>query len=244
MEQQRDDWFRQQLIDLYLYQAKQAEAAYAMESFPAWQLAPAREWNDEQAEEAGVTTRGTLVVLSGPSGSGKSSIQTALVEKGWSRVVSSTTRPMRAGETDGVDYNFYSLSEFEAIEAEEEFIETEDIYGNRYGLEYHAIESLLRKGKNAVVVLGIGGARQVKRLYPEALMVFIQPESRQALEQRLAARGADNRRVETIDARHVDFPVHEVTNRTGLIDLAVADIELLVRRERGDRSRPEGVRVG
>jgi guanylate kinase len=188
--------------------------------------------------------RGNLLVLIGPSGSGKSSVQAKLVEQGWQRVVSSTTRPKRAGETSGVDYNFYSLPEFEAIEDEGEFIETETIYGNRYGLESYAIERLLKRGQDAVVVLGIGGARQLKRLYPEAIMVFVQPESREALESRLAARGADNRRVETIDARHVDFPVHIVLNRTGRIDEAVTEIEVIVANARLERGRrQEGTRV-
>jgi guanylate kinase len=169
---------------------------------------------------------GTLLVLIGPSGSGKSSIQELLSEVGWNRVVSSTTRPRRAGERQGISYNFYSLPEFEAIEAAGGFIETESIYGNRYGLERAAIDRHLNAGDDAVVVLGIGGARQVLALYPGARCVFVQPESHEALAQRLEARGADTRRAETIDDRQVDFPHRVVTNRTGGLEGAVAEIIL------------------
>jgi guanylate kinase len=196
------------------------------------------DWHHKRKEKAqAMKQRGHLLVLIGASGSGKSSIQTKLMERGWQRVVSSTTRSRRPGEVHGVDYNFYSLAEFEAIEGEGEFIETETIYGNRYGLERYSIERPLKEGKNAVVVLGIGGARQVKQLFPGATMAFIQTENRSALEARLAKRGADNRRVETIDARHVDFPVHIVTNQTGLIDRAVLDVELAVLEDRYGQGR-------
>jgi guanylate kinase len=169
---------------------------------------------------------GTLLVLIGPSGAGKSAIQQALVEVGWERVVSSTTRPRREGEKPGTSYNFYTLGDFEALEEAGEFIETEDIYGHRYGLERASIDKHLRAGDDAVVVLGIGGARQVLTLYPQARCVFVQPESREALTRRLVARGADTRRVETIDDRHVDFRHRRVTNRTGQLDEAVAEVIL------------------
>jgi guanylate kinase len=202
-----------------------------------WYLLDRHHKRKEEAQA--MKQRGHLLVLIGASGSGKSTVQARLVERGWERVVSSTTRPRRAGEVNGVDYHFYSTSEFEAIEGEGEFIETETIYGNRYGLERYSIERPLKEGKNAVVVLGIGGARQVLKLYPEATMVFLKPESRAALAERLAARGADSRRVETIDPVRVDFPVHEVINRTGLRETAVINVELAVLMDKAELGRED-----
>lgn len=135
----------------------------------------------------------SLYILSAASGTGKTSLAHALIERLPSLAfsISHTTRAPRPGERDGVDYFFVSPAEFERMRAAGEFLEHAEVYGNRYGTSRAVIERLLRDGKSVLLDIDWQGAHNVKRQVPDAVSVFILPPSRAALRERLTRRGQD-----------------------------------------------------
>jgi len=134
--------------------------------------------------------RGTLLVISGPSGVGKSSVVDGLLhETGASFSVSATTRAPRPGEVEGEDYFFIGPDEFDRLIADDELLEWAEYGGNRYGTPRRAVLHRLSAGENVVLDIENLGAHQVKAAYPEAVLVFIVPPSMDELERRLRARG-------------------------------------------------------
>lgn len=138
---------------------------------------------------------GKVLIFSAPSGSGKSTLIAYLMKQGLnlSFSVSATSRPPRGQERDGVDYFFLSPEEFRRRAAQGDFIEYEEVYHDRYyGTLREVVEGLLKEGKNVVFDIDVKGAQNVKRLYgSQALSVFIQPPSIEALRERLLQRGTD-----------------------------------------------------
>lgn len=136
---------------------------------------------------------GTLFIVSAASGTGKTSLVKALVENhptlGVS--VSHTTRPMRPGEVDGVNYHFVQRPEFEQLVESSAFLEHAEVFGNFYGTSRHWVESQLKADRDVVLEIDWQGAVQVRRLMPEAVSIFIVPPTRDALRQRLVGRGQD-----------------------------------------------------
>jgi guanylate kinase len=140
--------------------------------------------------DPGKSARGRLLVISGPSGVGKSSVVHALIERmDFHFSVSWTTRGRRPGEVDGVDYVFVSRDAFEKGIADGGFLEWAEFSGHLYGTPRAAVVDHLDKGEHVLLDIENDGARQVKRACPEAVLVFILPPSRQELERRLRARG-------------------------------------------------------
>ncbi len=137
---------------------------------------------------------GTLYTVSAPSGAGKTSLVAALVERCREiRVsVSHTTRPMRPGETDGVNYHFIDEVAFEGMLARAEFLEHARVFGNLYGTSRLGVEQELAGGTDVILEIDWQGARQVKALLPLTCSIFIMPPSRATLEQRLQSRGQDD----------------------------------------------------
>lgn len=137
---------------------------------------------------------GTLYILSAPSGAGKTSLVKALLQQdeqvGVS--VSHTTRAMRPGEVDGVDYNFVTMDAFNALIEQGQFLEFAEVFGNKYGTSQQWVKEQLAAGRDVILEIDWQGAEQVRRLMPEAVTVFILPPSRAALRQRLNARGQDS----------------------------------------------------
>jgi len=143
---------------------------------------------------------GVLVVLSGPSGAGKTSVVRALKKD--PRVafsVSATTRPRRHGEVDGVDYWFLSREEFDARVAEGAFLEWADYSGNSYGTLRAPMEQALAQGQTFVLEIEVEGTRQLRDDKVEGIYVFIVPPSEEALRVRLSKRGQNS--PEEIDRR-------------------------------------------
>jgi len=138
--------------------------------------------------------RGLLFVVSAPSGTGKTTVVERLVQVvpdlGLSR--SYTSRAMRAGETDGVDYNFITRARFEAMVAENAFLEWADVFGNLYGTCKADAEQELSEGRDLVLVIDVQGARQVRSHGAPTIGVFVLPPSFAALEQRLRGRSKDS----------------------------------------------------
>jgi guanylate kinase len=136
---------------------------------------------------------GKLLVVSGPSGVGKSTITNKLRtdERFWISV-SVTTRRIRTGEVDGVDYHFVSDDKFEEMIKANEFLEFAEFAGAKYGTPKKAVESALQSGKNVILEIELNGARQVRKSSKEAIMIFIEPPSWEELTTRLTNRGTES----------------------------------------------------
>jgi guanylate kinase len=154
---------------------------------------------------------GTLYTVSAPSGAGKTSLVNALVKRcqGLRVSVSHTTRSMRPGEIDGVNYHFVAESAFIGMLERAEFLEHARVFGNLYGTSGVWVEEQLRIGRDIILEIDWQGAQQVKRLLPESRAIFILPPSRAALQQRLKRRGQDD--PDTIETR-MNVAVEEMSH--------------------------------
>jgi len=138
-------------------------------------------------------SKGSLVVMSGPGGVGKSTITAALRDHPSFWVsVSATTRPPRENEKDGVDYYFLSDEKFNELVERDEFLEWAEFAGARYGTPREPVDNWRNLGKCVLLEIEIAGARQVRSSEPEAILVFIAPPSWSDLEERLLGRGTDS----------------------------------------------------
>ena len=137
--------------------------------------------------------KGLLIVLSGPSGSGKSTVIKQLMEKRGNIhfSVSYTTRAPRAGEIDGVSYNFVDRAEFERMIANNEFLEYAEYSGNYYGTSLKVIGEKQEAGMDVMLDIEVQGAANVRTKCPGAVLVFIVPPTYEELERRLRGRGTD-----------------------------------------------------
>jgi len=139
---------------------------------------------------------GTLYIVSAPSGAGKSSLISALLDNNPNSdlqvSVSHTTRDPRPGEVDGVHYHFVTVEEFKSSIEDNVFFEWAEVFGNYYGTSRKVIEQQLVKGIDVFLDIDWQGGRQVKTLMPEAKGIFILPPSRPELERRLIGRGTDS----------------------------------------------------
>lgn len=139
--------------------------------------------------------RGLLIVLSGPSGVGKGTVRKALFQMkhhNLSYSVSMTTRPMRDGEKDGVDYYFVTKEVFEERIKNNNFLEYENFFGNYYGTPLDKVEEKLEQGKEVFLEIEVQGALKVRNKIKDAVFIFLVPPSREALYERLRSRGTEN----------------------------------------------------
>jgi guanylate kinase len=182
-----------------------------------------------------------LVVLSGPSGVGKDAALGELkkLDRPWRFTVSATTRPMRPGERDGVDYIFLDDDTFHKMRERDEFLECAEVYGRWYGVPRSQVRLGLHSGQDVILKLDVQGAATVRRLAPEALLIFLLPGSLDELRSRLASRMTESAddlalRFKTAYeelAQVRDFN-YRVVNRQGLLDRAVADIDAIIAAEK------------
>ena len=184
---------------------------------------------------------GKLLILSAPSGAGKSSLAKALAASAPNVAVSvsHTTRAPRPGERDGADYHFVSTDQFAAMVKEGRFLEHAQVFGNFYGTARESVEDLLVVGKNVVLDIDWQGARRIKELMPDAVTVFVLPPSREVLHERLVGRGQDS--AETIarrmreassEMRHYGEFDHIVVN--DVFSAALSDIRAILEGRFGD----------
>ncbi|MFW6020696.1 MAG: guanylate kinase [Guyparkeria sp.] len=140
------------------------------------------------------TPRGQLFVISAPSGAGKTSLIKALRERRpeLALSVSHTTRPRRDGEVNGEHYHFVDISQFEVMLAQDAFVEHAKVFDNYYGTSKAAISEELERGRDLILEIDWQGAAQVKKLFPEAIFIFILPPSSAELEKRLRNRASDD----------------------------------------------------
>lgn len=140
-----------------------------------------------------LNSRPFLIILSAPSGAGKTTLCRALVRHD-SRVrysVSATTRPRRGKEVDGVDYHFMTDAEFDELVGKRELVEWEEVYGYRYGTLRAQLEEFLDAGFDVVLALDIKGALNIKKCFPESVTVFLLPPSMEELRRRLTSRARE-----------------------------------------------------
>lgn len=138
--------------------------------------------------------KGTLYIISAPSGAGKTSLVKALIGQDPLTCVSvsHTTRAPRPGEVEGIDYHFTDHSTFERMIASADFLEHAKVFTNLYGTSRSWVEATLTEGKDVILEIDWQGAQQVRTLMPESVSIFILPPSREALQQRLDNRGQDS----------------------------------------------------
>lgn len=145
--------------------------------------------------------RGLLVLLSGPSGSGKGTVCRRLLggaspDQGrdikLTLSVSATTRPPRPGEVNGRNYFFLTREEFEKLAGQGGFLEWAPIYGNLYGTPAAPVREALSRGENVVLEIDVQGGLQVKKIFPGAVLIFLIPPSREMLRSRLTGRGTES----------------------------------------------------
>ena len=191
-------------------------------------------------------TKGRLFIFSAASGTGKTSLAKALVERlpDLAFSVSHTTRAPRPGEQHGVHYYFVNQAQFDEMVAADRFLEHAKVFGNSYGTSRAATENLLRQGKNIILDIDWQGARAIKEKMPESVSVFILPPSRAALEERLTNRGQDppeviarRMRAAVSEMSHYKEFDHMVVNDD--FEAALSDLQAIIR---GDGTpRPVGV---
>ncbi|MCM1054249.1 MAG: guanylate kinase [Bacteroides sp.] len=191
-------------------------------------------------------TKGILFVVSAPAGCGKDSILERALSKDINLTysVSATTRAMRAGETEGISYCFKTRGEFESMIENGELLEHTEYCGNYYGTPKQTVEEILNSGRNVVLKIETEGAGNVKKLLPEAVLIFILPPSMQELSRRLHKRGTEDE--ETIEKRlkqaetelaHARDYDYVIVN--GDLDAAVNDFVAIIKSEsfRTERNR-------
>jgi guanylate kinase len=175
-------------------------------------------------------TRGKLIVISGPSGVGKSTITRQLIERlddAWLSV-SVTTRPQAVTERNGREYWFISREQFRERIEEGSLLEYAEVFGNFYGTPRDKTEEALDAGRTVILEIDVQGAKQVKAMYPQATMIFILPPSGKALAERMTHRGRESGEVA---ARRLGGAGSEIAAAEGVYDHRVVndDLEQAVR---------------
>ena len=143
---------------------------------------------------AGADAPPLLVVISGPSGVGKDAViaEMRAAQPGLSFAVTATTRPMRAGEVEGRDYVFMTPARFGEVVGRDGFLEHAEVYGNRYGVPREGVRAALEAGSDVIVKVDVQGAATIRRIAPDALLIFLAPPSSEELERRLRDRKTDS----------------------------------------------------
>ena len=185
------------------------------------------------------TTRGKLYTISAPSGAGKTSLVSALIDSIQQvRVsVSHTTRAMRPGEQGGVNYHFVSHEDFQSMLVEQSFLEYAEVFGNYYGTSRAWVEQTLNEGDDVILEIDWQGAAQIKKLMPDTLAIFIMPPSQSTLRERLTHRGQDD---EVVINKRMAEAVNEMSHYeqgdfvviNDDFNTALADLQAIVRSSR------------
>jgi guanylate kinase len=200
--------------------------------------------------ETPIARRGLVLVLSSPSGAGKTTIARGLLgsEPELSLSVSATTRPPRVGEVDGIDYRFVSPETFAHMVEQEAFLEHAEVHGNRYGTPRDAVERVLAQGRDVLLDIDWQGANQVRRAMDgDVVSVFVLPPSLAELERRLFTRAADSeatirRRLSNAlgEMDHWDEYDYVVINEAA--EAALRQVRTILQAERLRRQRRSGLR--
>lgn len=185
--------------------------------------------------------------MSGPSGVGKSTVVRKLLALGEPPIelsISATTREPRAGEQDGIDYHFLPKEDFQRRIEADEFLEYVEVFrkGHLYGTLRSEVEARLNEGISVLLEIDVEGAEKVAQKYPQAVTIFLSPESAEELERRLRDRGTETeeaiqRRLETAkkEMEASKWYRHHVTNKLGAADQTAAQLADIIRQEKEER---------
>ncbi len=182
-----------------------------------------------------------LVVISGPSASGKTTLLTGLRQlcRPWHFAITATTRPMRSGEVNGKDYIFMDSADFLQAQERDELLESAQVYGRWYGVPRWQVRNPLIAGNDVILGIDVQGAATIRQIAPEALTIFIMPPSMDDLRQRIAQRGAEGeaetqRRLQeaTVEIDRINEFDYRVVNRNGQPDAAVREIDAIIAAEK------------
>lgn len=187
--------------------------------------------------------KGVLLIISGPSGSGKGTIVERLVQdSGYSVSISATTRNPRPNEIDGVHYFFKSVEKFEEMLEKGELLEHAVFCDNYYGTPKKYVEEQLEEGKNIILEIEVQGALQVKKKYEDAVLIFTMPPSLTELRRRLEYRGTEDKatidkRIKRAEEELEYLPKYDYLVINDTVEQAVEDIDCIVKAERMKCSR-------
>ncbi|MCE5452294.1 guanylate kinase [Staphylococcus pseudintermedius] len=193
------------------------------------------------------TEKGLLIVLSGPSGVGKGTVRKRIFDDphtSYKYSISMTTRQMREGEQDGVDYFFKTREEFEKLIEADEFIECAEYVGNYYGTPVQYVKDTMNAGHDVFLEIEVEGAKQVRKKFPDALFIFLAPPSLDHLTERLIGRGTESK--EKIESRVKEakkevemMNLYDYVVVNDEVDLAKDRIQSIVEAEHLKRERIE-----
>jgi len=196
-----------------------------------------------------IQRRGLMLVLSSPSGAGKTTLSRRLLEndRNISLSVSATTRAMRPGEIHGKDYHFLTTDSFDAWLAEGRFLEHATVFGNRYGTPSHLVNDELGAGRDVLFDIDWQGTQQLKEKKRDDLVsIFVLPPSHEELERRLRNRAQDSDEIVAARmAKAADeishWPEYDYVIVNSNVEKALADIQAILNAERLRRSRQTGI---
>lgn len=177
------------------------------------------------------------IIISAPSGGGKTSIVSRLLEDGkLSRVITATTRAPRKGEKNGKDYHFWSEKQFENAVKKDEMAEWAKVHVNYYGIPKSSLDKLIKRGKHPVLVIDVQGAKTVKKIYKNAVSIFITPPSFAELKKRIAARNDGTTDVKTrLESAKKELKCiknYDYLVINDVFEQAVADCRAIIQAER------------
>lgn len=188
--------------------------------------------------------QGQLYVVSAPSGAGKTSLVKALVDANNDLAVSvsHTTRAIRPGEIDGVNYHFVSEAEFSDLKDQGGFFEWAQVFDNFYGTSHQSVVDQLNEGVDVILEIDWQGAAQIKRQMPESVSIFILPPSTAALRERLTGRGQDDssvieRRMRSARDEMSHYGEADYVVLNDRFDSALSDLKAIVTSQRLSQRR-------
>lgn len=188
--------------------------------------------------------KGLLFVLSGPSGVGKGTVRKALFEKDTSLKysISMTTRPMRRGETEAVDYFYRTKDAFEEMIKNKQLLEYAEYVGNYYGTPRAYVEEQLENGNDVFLEIEVQGALQVKENFPEGVFIFLSPPSLEELKNRIISRGTETEQLvmNRLNAAKEEIEMMDAYDYVVVndqVDHAVENVQAIVKSEHCKRER-------
>ena len=182
-----------------------------------------------------------LIVLSGPSGAGKDALLVRMKQLGYplKYVTTVTTRARRATERDNEDYHFISTGRFQEMMENKELLEWANVYGNWYGVPKQPVKEALEKGQDTIVKVDIQGAATIKKITPQAVLIFLMPPSLEELVMRLNQRHTESPfdlalRLKTAEEEIKQLPLFDyvITSQQDELDLAASDIKAIITAEK------------